>query len=95
MIMRAMEHEIPWERIQTVLDELLVVMRKFDCRRAREILLDTIAEYQPTEEIQDLVWRKHAYEPVPITVVATDDRKVTELATRRAAKASTTAAPQN
>lgn len=93
MIMRAMEHELPWERIQTVLDELLVVMRKFDCRRAREILLDTIAEYKPIEEIQDLVWRKHAYEPVPIAVAATDDGKVTELATRRAAKASTTVAP--
>jgi len=95
MIMRAMEHELPWESIQTVLDELLVVMRKFDCRRAREILIETIAEYGPAEEIQDLVWRTHASQPAPVSIVS-DDRKVTELATRRSAKGpTTTAAPQN
>ncbi len=92
MIMRAMEHELPWERVQALLDELLVVMRKFDCRRAREILLNTIAEYKPAAEIEDLVWRGHASQPVAPAAVAPDDRKVTELAARRAAKSSTTAA---
>jgi FlaA1/EpsC-like NDP-sugar epimerase len=93
MIMRAIEHEIPWERIQTVLDELLVVMRKFDCRRAREILLETIAEYRPADDIQDLVWKRNANQPPPAVIVS-DDGKVTELASRRAAKGPTTATPQ-
>lgn len=88
MILRAMEHSMPWERVKALLDELLVTLRKFDCRRAREILVDAIAEYAPNGEIADLVWLKHAPQPVAVT----DDRKVTELATRRAAKSSTTTA---
>jgi hypothetical protein len=93
MIMRAREHELPWERVQALLDELLVVMRKFDCRRAREILLNTIAEYKPAAEIGDLVWCEHTSQPVaPPAAAALDDRKVTELAVRRAAKATPPAA---
>lgn len=83
MILRAMEHSLPWERVQALLDELLVVMRKFDCRRARELLLDTIAEYSPNPSIEDLVWRQHA---AAVSAIAAEDGKVTELAARRAAK---------
>jgi FlaA1/EpsC-like NDP-sugar epimerase len=90
MIMRAMEHSLPWDRVQTLLDELLVVMRKFDCRRVRELLLDAIAEYKPNESIEDLVWRQHA-EIVP--AISVEDGKVTELATRRAAKTAGEARP--
>jgi FlaA1/EpsC-like NDP-sugar epimerase len=85
MIMRAVEHSLPWERVQTILDDLLVAMRKFDCRRARELLLHTIAEYQPSTGIEDLVWQQHS--PASVTLAAvSDDHKVTELAPRRAAK---------
>jgi FlaA1/EpsC-like NDP-sugar epimerase len=86
MIMRAVEHELPWDRVQALLDELLVVLRKFDCRRARELLLNTIVEYKPGAEIEDLVWREHATQPAVAVAVSSDDRKVTELATRRVAK---------
>jgi len=85
MIMRAMEHSLPWEKVQSLLDELLVVMRKFDCRRAREMLLEAIAEYKPGPVIEDLVWREHVA-LLPPPVVSGEDRKVTELASRRAAK---------
>ena len=85
MIMRAMEHSLPWEKVQSLLDELLVVMRKFDCRRAREMLLEAIAEYKPGPVIEDLVWREHVA-LLPPPVVVGEDRKVTELASRRAAK---------
>ncbi len=96
MILRAMEHSMPWERVQAMLDELLVVMRKFDCRRAREMLLDAIAEYKPNTPIDDLVWRQHAATaPQHVAAVASsEDGKVTELATRRVAKLpATPAAP--
>ena len=88
MIMRAMEHSLPWEKIQSLLDELLVVMRKFDCRRAREMLIDAIAEYKPNAQVEDLVWRAHqaGNQVQPAFVIASEDGKVTELAARRAAK---------
>lgn len=84
MIMRAMEHSLPWERVQALLDELLVTMGKFDCRRARELLVDAIAEYTPSTGIEDLVWQQHARGALPAAV--SEDGKVTELASRRAAR---------
>jgi FlaA1/EpsC-like NDP-sugar epimerase len=93
MIMRAMEHELPWERVQALLDELLIVLRKFDCKRARELLVNTIVEYQPAAEIADLVWRAHAAQPAVAVAASSDDRKVTELATRRVAKNPATSQP--
>jgi FlaA1/EpsC-like NDP-sugar epimerase len=86
MIMRAMEHSLSWEHVQALLDELLVVMRKFDCRRARELLLDTISEYKPGAGIEDLVWRQHGTATAAAVAAIPDERKVTELATRRAIK---------
>jgi hypothetical protein len=85
MIMRAMEHSLPWEKVLTLLDDLLVALRKFDCRRARELLLHTIAEYQPSAGIEDLVWQQHSGMSVA-HAATTEDHKVTELAARRAVK---------
>jgi DNA-binding transcriptional MocR family regulator len=81
--------------VLTLLDDLLVAMRKFDCRRARELLLHAIAEYQPSAGIEDLVWQHHSGGSVTLAAVAAaDDHKVTELAARRAAKnPSTPASP--
>jgi FlaA1/EpsC-like NDP-sugar epimerase len=89
MIMRAIEHSLPWEKVVTLLDDLLVAMRKFDCRRARELLLHTIVEYQPSAGIEDLVWQQHSGTSVTLAAVA-DDHKVTELAARRVAKGPAT-----
>lgn len=86
MILRAMEHSLPWEQVQAILDELLIVMRKFDCRRARELLLSAIVEYKPGEGIADLVWRQHAEMPPAVIAMPGEERKVTELAARRVAK---------
>jgi len=87
MILRAMEHSLAWNQIESLLEELLVALRKFDCRRARELLLEAVAEYNPGAGIEDLVWRQHqpaaALAAVP-SAAGSDDRKVTELASRRA-----------
>lgn len=56
MIMRAMEHDIPWAQFRGILVDLLDALDAFDCARAREILIDTVAEYRPESPIQDLVW---------------------------------------
>ncbi len=41
MILRAIEHSLPWERVQWMLDEILVAMSRFDCHRALQLLSES------------------------------------------------------
>jgi FlaA1/EpsC-like NDP-sugar epimerase len=76
MILRAMEHSLPWERVQSLLEEILVAMSRFDCNRALNLLGEVVEEYKPAPESHDLVWARQ-------TTMAADDRKVTSLKPRR------------
>jgi FlaA1/EpsC-like NDP-sugar epimerase len=76
MILRAIEHSLPWERVQSLLDEISTAMQRFDCPRVLQILSEAVVEYKPAPESHDLVFARQA-------VVATDDRKVTNLKVRR------------
>lgn len=78
MIMRAIEHSLPWNQVQQILGELLVALNRFDCERARQLLMQTVAEYRPSEDLQDLVWSRKA------ELAHSDVKKVTSLQTRRA-----------
>ncbi|HWK50035.1 MAG TPA: polysaccharide biosynthesis protein, partial [Steroidobacter sp.] len=70
MILRATEHSLPWHQLQQVLDDLSVALSRFDCATARQLLIRTVAEYQPTGDIQDLVWsRKTAGEFANVTTL--------------------------
>jgi FlaA1/EpsC-like NDP-sugar epimerase len=80
-ILRAMEHSLPWEQIRHVLDELAQCSLRFDCERAREILLRAVPEYQPTDKVQDHVWL-HGGSRVSGAVLG-DDEKVRELRPRQ------------
>ena len=76
MIMRAMEHSIPWSEVKAILEELRSALDSFDCVKAREILMHTVAEYRPQSDIQDLVWQR--------TQLLSDNRnKVADLRERR------------
>lgn len=77
MIMRAIEHHLPWPHVQQVLDDLSVALNKFDCERARQLLMQTVAEYRPAQEIQDLVWAKKS------ALAHSEVKNVTALQTRR------------
>jgi UDP-N-acetylglucosamine 4,6-dehydratase len=77
MIMRAMEHSLPWSQVQQVLDELTGALTRFDCDRARQLLMQTVAEYRPTGDIQDLVWSRKA------ALAHAELKNVTALQTRR------------
>jgi FlaA1/EpsC-like NDP-sugar epimerase len=79
-ILRAMEHGLSWEQIKHVLEELAQCSLRFDCERAREILLRAVPEYQPTGKVQDHVWL-HGGSRVSGAVLA-DDEKVRELRPR-------------
>jgi FlaA1/EpsC-like NDP-sugar epimerase len=76
MILRAIEHSMPWERVQSLLEEILVAMSRFDCHRALHLLGEVVEEYKPAPESHDLVWARQA-------AMTVDDRKVTSLKPRR------------
>src|SRR5690606_36642982 len=78
MIMRAMEHSLPLSRVQQVLAELSVALNRFDCDRARHLLMEAVAEYKPNGEIQDLVWSRKT------ALAQSEANNVTALQTRRA-----------
>jgi FlaA1/EpsC-like NDP-sugar epimerase len=79
-ILRAMEHSLTWDQIKHVLDDLGQCSVRFDCERAREILLRAVAEYQPTDKVQDHVWL-HGGSRVSGAFLA-DDEKIRELRPR-------------
>ena len=59
-ILRAMEYSLPWERMQQILNELLVALASFDCRRAIAILAEAVVEFDRKESIDDYVWVRKA-----------------------------------
>jgi FlaA1/EpsC-like NDP-sugar epimerase len=83
MIMRAMEHSLPWERMQQLLNELLIALASFDCRRSVGILCEAVAEYRQTHDIRDYVWAQKTLAPVDDDRKAADDRKVTDFVAKR------------
>ena len=80
MIMRAEEEFLPWHRIREYLDALLQAARRFDCERARTLLLDAVDGYRSSGRIADLVWERR--EEIANAPPETD--KVTDISTRRA-----------
>jgi hypothetical protein len=77
MIMRAMEHSLSWEAMQTLLHDLLVAMGQFDVRAARQLLLNGVQEYRPSSELADQVFCRRESEK--------KQSKVTSLQARREA----------
>jgi FlaA1/EpsC-like NDP-sugar epimerase len=56
-IMRAEEDFLPWDEIKALIDRLWAACERLDCSKAREVLLEAVAGYSPTKEVEDLVWR--------------------------------------
>jgi FlaA1/EpsC-like NDP-sugar epimerase len=77
MIMRAMEHSIPWPRMQQLLNDLLVALASFDCRRALALLAESVAEYRTVHAISDYVWTRKSIAP------AAEGGKVADFAAKR------------
>jgi FlaA1/EpsC-like NDP-sugar epimerase len=63
MIMRAMEHHLPWSKMQETLNDLLVALASFDCHRALGLLAESVAEYRADLDIRDSVWTRKAVLP--------------------------------
>ena len=63
MILRAIEHHLPWTRMQQILNEQLVALASFDCHRALALLTESVAEYLAEVDIRDYVWTRKAVLP--------------------------------
>jgi len=78
MIMRAMEHSLPWERVQELLHNLLVAMGQFDVRTASDLLQAAVSEYRPNGDIVDSVWcRRENEKRLQSKVTSLDSRRAT------------------
>ena len=80
MIMRAMEHSIPWNRMQQILENLSSALQSLDCGRALTLLRESVAEYRPAEDICDYIWTRKA-----AVLPAASDNKIADLASKRRA----------
>jgi len=58
MILRAMEHRLPWVELRALVEELEAALEMFDCDKALDILIRAVAEYRPAALIHDLVWQR-------------------------------------
>jgi FlaA1/EpsC-like NDP-sugar epimerase len=79
-ILRAVENSLPWARVEELLRDMATILQTVDCGRARELLLSAVREYQPGEQIQDLVWMKRN----GVVARPIGDGKVTDLSVVRA-----------
>lgn len=78
MILRAMEHRLPWMRMQQVLNDLLIALSNFDCHRALAMLTEAVAEYNGQGiEISDYVWTRKQVVP------HVSDAKIADFAAKR------------
>jgi UDP-N-acetylglucosamine 4,6-dehydratase len=78
MIMRAVEHSLPWASVQLLLSDLLEAINRFDCGAARDLLTQAVVEYRPVNDIQDHVWQRK------LLTANAEPSKVTDLQARRA-----------
>ncbi len=77
-IMRAAEDYLPWSELEPRIRGLWDASKQTDCETARQILLHTVDEYQPTNGIEDLVWQRRQ-----ALASAKPGATVTELSKRR------------
>ena len=79
MIMRAMEHSLPYGRLQELIEGLQVALENGDCDRVLAVLQQAVAEYRPADDIRDHVWSRK----VLAQLAASVDNKVADLAAKR------------
>ena len=64
MILRAREEFLPWPELGGILERLRRAGADLDCERTRE-LLETVVDYEPIEDVEDLVWQEARRAPTP------------------------------
>jgi FlaA1/EpsC-like NDP-sugar epimerase len=78
MILRAMEHRLPWVRMQQILGELRLALSSSDCHRTLAALMDAVAEYNCRGMlIRDYVWTRQQ------PAVPAAEARIADLAAKR------------
>lgn len=56
-IMRAEEEAYSWGEIETYLEHLEQAITRSDCEEIRQLLIDVVKGYQPSGDIEDVLWK--------------------------------------
>ena len=76
MIMRAIEHSLPWDEMQDLLQGVLIAMGDCDVATARDILQQAVGEYRPGADIVDNMWcRRESEKRRPSKVTSIQSRR--------------------
>ena len=57
-ILRAEEESYSWNEIQTYLERLEQAIGRLDCEEVRQLLVEVVKGYQPSGEIEDIMWKE-------------------------------------
>ena len=57
-IMRAEEEAYSWEEIKSYLDRLELFINQSNCEKVRKLLIEVVKGYQPSSEIEDVLWKE-------------------------------------
>ena len=57
-IMRAEEEAYPWNEIQTYIERLQNAIMVSNCEKIRKLLIEVVKGYQPSGEIEDVLWKE-------------------------------------
>ena len=83
MIMRAMEDRLPWSKVQHFIEQLLHACARSDCERVRELLVESVEGYRPTNGVDDVVWTAGQKSTAALAQGITGQATITDLASRR------------
>lgn len=59
-IMRAEEESYSWDEISIYVHTLMKAISQSDCEEVRQLLIDVVKGYQPSAEIEDVLWKDRA-----------------------------------
>ena len=57
-IMKGHETSLSWPEVEEILDQIDKLSHLFDCYGVRDVLLKAPLGYNPSDEINDLVWNQ-------------------------------------
>jgi FlaA1/EpsC-like NDP-sugar epimerase len=83
MIMRAVEHSLPWAQLEPMLRQMLDLSREGDAPAALKVLRQVVQEYMPANRVHDLVWNAERNHKTPSPLIDDDNSNVAALPVKR------------
>ena len=83
MIMRAVEHSLPWAQLEPMVRQMLDLSRDGDAPAALKALRQVVQEYTPANRVHDLVWNAERNHKTPSPLLDDDSSNVAALPVKR------------